>query len=480
MMSELGKKSIIGFVIGIILITALTIGLLVWNFSSKKTVLFNNLNEKEAANIITSLEEMKVPYSFENNGTTLLVDEENAQALKVKLVGSGIPVNSGNGFELFDDADIGMTEYSQKITYLRAMQGELARSVMSIEGIKYARVHLVLPETSLFRQKKHVSSASVTVIPEAGETLDSAQVVSIQRLIASSAPGIEKKNVTVIDNNGVTLSSVSPSSNEENITAILLKKKQKTEAYLQNKVNVILNKTFGINNSVAIVSVEFDLNKVHRKEEIILPNESPDVGVIRKRETKTNSSKKYKKGSSPSTIEMDYQLSRRTEEVVSIPGAVRRIQLGILVPENTDKERVKHLKEVIAMAVGLDAVRGDNIAIYPMKNDKIIKVITDKSEEKDEESLQSLSELKTKESDIDLPINNSQKLIAMEPIVENPFSNKMVIYVISALIVLFILTLIILIIAINRKKENKLQNLSNHERDQLLIELKQWLNKEAI
>jgi len=460
MWSELDKNARLGLVSGIVVLIALTIVLFIWAFSSNNVAIFSKLDENEAANIVAALEDMKVPFSLEDNGTTILVDEKQAQTVKIKLVGQGVPMNAGSGFELFDNADIGMTEYSQKINYLRAMQGELARSIMAIDGVKYARVHLVLPETSIFRQKKRASKASVTVIPEPGSLLNHEQILGIQRLVASAAPGIEQQDVTIIDNNGVTLSSVGAALNKDNVTTLILQKKREAELYLHDKIMLILNKTFGDGNAIATVSVDLVVDKVHRKEELVLPGSSKDSGVVHKRES-TAGGTKDRKEAGTKTVELDYQLSRRIEEIVSMPGAIQRINVGVLVPEGSGHEQIENLRDIISMSVGLDKGRGDDLAIYPMKID-VIGGVMDRSQ-LDKKIPEPVSEAESKSA--------VRSLGRFEALLKKP-----VIYVVAGLGGVMLLMLVLLIYAFGAKKRAAGKRLSVGEREKLLGDIKQWLN----
>jgi flagellar M-ring protein FliF len=459
MWSELDNRAKMGLLSGVVILVILTIVLIAWMFMGKQEVLFSNMDEKEAANVISALEDMKVPYSLQDNGSTVLVDSSQVQSVRVKLVGQGVSLNAGSGFELFDDADIGMTEYSQKINYLRAMQGELARSIMSIDGIKYARVHLVLPETSLFRQKKQVPTASVTLVPEKGVPLTAEQILGIQRLVAAAAPGINQEDVTVIDNNGITLSTVNPALNKENITTLILQKKREAERYLENKVNQILDKTFGADNAIATISVELAVDKVHRKEEVILPNSSRDSGVLRKRES-TSANPGDKKGASPRTVELEYELSRRVEEIVSMPGAIKRISVGVVVPEGTDEEQLAHLQKIISMSVGLDESRGDDLAVYPMKTDMISHVLAAESP--------ALSMEKPGQA---VAVQDERQDAAV-----NPFNEKQVLYALGGMAAVILILLLALLSSMRSKRERASKALSPEERDRLLGDIKHWLN----
>jgi len=466
MWSGLDKNARIGVLIAASVLFILTFVALFLVFSGEKSNLFRNLDEKEASNVILALEEMKIPYELSKGGKDISVDEAVVEQVRLKLVGKGVRIQTGEGFELFDDADIGMTEYSQKINYLRAMQGELARSIMLIDGIKYARVHLVLPETSVFKQNKQVPTASVTLIPEAGTQLKEDQIIGIQRMLAAATPGVSQENVTVLDNNGITLSNADYETNKEQITSMLLKKKHEAESYLEAKVVEILSRTFGEGQSVTTISVELVVDKVHRKEEIVLPQNSKADGLIRKRET-TSGEKKEKAKNNNNSVEIEYQLSKRIEDVVSMPGSISRISVGVIVPEKTGEDKVNNLRKIISMAVGLDINRGDDIAIYPMKMDLFGKV-------KDEKLTQNLLP-----PDDNASVNNKQTELAADSN-KRLISYNQLIYIAAGFMFLALVLIFSGLLKRGRNSKNNQSNMTIQEKEKLLSDLKTWVKEGAV
>ncbi|HEX5513575.1 MAG TPA: flagellar basal-body MS-ring/collar protein FliF, partial [Gammaproteobacteria bacterium] len=204
-LQRLSTSGQIGLASGLLLIVLLTGGLAYWAFATDYAVLFSDVDSREAAVLVQQLEEMKAPYRLEAGGTRILVPASGVHALRLKLMSDGIQLNSGAGFELFNKAEFGMTEFAQKINYQRALQGELARTIGSVPGVKYARVHLVLPESSLFAEKQTQPKAAVTLILQEGAGIDRRQVQGIQRLVAATVPGLQSGQVTVLDQSGVAL-----------------------------------------------------------------------------------------------------------------------------------------------------------------------------------------------------------------------------------------------------------------------------------
>lgn len=165
-------------------------------------VVYENIRESDASAIVAELERSDISYRLENGGHDILVPEERAADAKVAVAGSGASLGGTVGFELFNDSDMGLTEFAQKINFQRAMQGELSRTIMMMEGIEFARVHLAIPERSIFRASQGNPTAAVTIEMQPGSTLTQQRIGGIQQLIASSVPGLMTYDVAVLDENG--------------------------------------------------------------------------------------------------------------------------------------------------------------------------------------------------------------------------------------------------------------------------------------
>jgi flagellar M-ring protein FliF len=269
---------------------------------------------------------------------------------------------SGLGFELFDKSEFGMTEFVQKINYQRALQGELTRTITSLSEVKYARVHLVLPEHSLFNQNAEKSRASVTLFLKDDVRISDKQILGIQRLVASAVPNMDVSAVTVVDQRGVTLSREATGENGSLGAGERLQRRQEIEAYLTNKVNQVLQKAFGSNQALVSVDVTLNLDQIKTTVEDYIPNVNGEKGMVRKREIKNQTSTDNKDNSV--TTEVEYKLGRKVDQIVNTPGSIKSISVAVLVPEDTRDERIYQLEELVAVTVGLDKTRGDEIAVH--------------------------------------------------------------------------------------------------------------------
>ncbi len=167
---------------------------------------FTQLKTDDAALIVDELKKQKTPYELAESGGTILVPQDQVDAVRLAILGGGLPLKGTVGFELFNKSDMGLTEFAQKINYQRALQGELARTLMTLDNVESARVHITLPEDGVFRDDRRPAKASVTLMPKLGASIDSQTIIGIQRLIASAVEGLDAINVVVLDDGGRQLS----------------------------------------------------------------------------------------------------------------------------------------------------------------------------------------------------------------------------------------------------------------------------------
>ena len=191
----------------------LAVGLVVY-FAAVRVpyaVLFSNLRPADAAAIVQDLDKKKIAYRLRDSGATVLVPEPLVDSTRLAVMGEDLPIKGAVGFELFNKSDMGLTEFAQRINYQRALQGELARTIMTMEGVDVARVHLSLPEPSVFRDDHRPPKASATVTMRPGRALTSAAVAGIRRLIAAAVTDLDLSDVVILDGQGNILSGDAPS-----------------------------------------------------------------------------------------------------------------------------------------------------------------------------------------------------------------------------------------------------------------------------
>jgi flagellar M-ring protein FliF len=368
--SRLDRWARIGLVVSVLLLALAMAVASYWLLRTDYQLLFGDLSAPDAAAMTAELDRMKTPYRIESDGSAIMVPAEQVYKTRLKLVGRDLPLHGTVGFELFNNADIGMTEFAQKVNYQRALQGELTRTILSIEEIQAARVHLALPEQSLFKKSSAQAKASVSITLKAGKILHVRQVQGIQRLVAASVPEVREADVTVIDQHGVALTRASTNGSDVEVVSGEgnLDNKEALERYLNRKVTEVLDRTFGAGQSIASVDVAFTRDQVKVTTENVLGATPAAAAGVMVREHQTAREPAADAGAAGPTgtviREVDYQVGRRVEQTVSAPGAVGKINVAVVVRKPLDAEQIGQVREVVGMAVGIDKKRGDGVAVY--------------------------------------------------------------------------------------------------------------------
>jgi len=378
---RLGTLAKAGLVVGVSLILAVMVLGGVWLLSDDYQVLFADLNTQDASAMVSELDRMKVPYRLSEGGTAILVERDAVYKTRLKLMGKGLDLHGGVGFEIFNNADFGMTEFAQKVNFQRALQGELARTVMGFDEVKSARVHLVLPESGLFKRQNAKPKASISLVMKGGNQLQPEQISGIQRLVAASVPEIDAAAVTIVDQHGIAVSKAISDDTANDLSARLETKRQ-IEEYLTRKIVAVLDRAVGPGR--AIVSVDALLNydqvKVTKEDILPLPNTSgQSVGAITKRRDSVQGGDPFGEllatgggdnravpatPSASTSSEVEFLNGRRVEQIVSPSGGIRRLSVGVMVPDISDPVELAKLKEVVTMAAGVNMARGDAIVVY--------------------------------------------------------------------------------------------------------------------
>jgi flagellar M-ring protein FliF len=462
----------------IVFVTLLTVlfGLLVysllWITRDDYQVLFSDLNPQDASSMVSELEHLKTPYRLTDNGTTILVDKDSVYKTRLKLIGKGLNLNGSVGFELFNNTEFGMTEFAQKVNYLRALQGELERTIAGFDEIKSARVHLVLPESGLFKKKSAKPKASVSITMKSGLELTQEQISGIQKLVSASVPEVMRSEVTIVDHNGVALTKNLLGDDEVSGLYGRLDIKKQLESYLATKITSVLDRVVGVNKSIVSVDVNLSYDQVKTtKEDVIpLPNtHGQSVGAISKKRTTSQSDEMLiQEGdsfdslsggrSTPSTSatsEIEFVNNKRIEQILSSPGVVSKLSVGVIIPNLNDPVKLEKLKEVIAMAAGVNQARGDGLVVHDIE-------IFDKSENKQN----SLNEKNIRVDDV---VENHQT----KSVANKRYEGKEYYFA----VVLFVLLVMLTVFLISKRNQPKL--LSATEKETLLNEINAWVKKGA-
>ena len=243
-------------------------------------VLLPNLSEKDGGQIIERLTQMNVPYRFAEGGSTILVPSGRVAELRMKLASAGLPAGGGSGasgYELLDNNNFGQTQGQERMKFQRAKEGELVRSIQSLDSVSTARVHLALPNQNGFFREQQKPSASVVLTLHKGRTLDRGQIAGIVSLVSASVPEMTAKAVSVIDSSGALLSGASEEDGTQGLDSQQLQFRRDIEAGHLKRVLALLDPVVGRDNVRASVTAELDFSQVMQTAEAYRPNQGADT-----------------------------------------------------------------------------------------------------------------------------------------------------------------------------------------------------------
>ena len=271
--------------IGAALVVALMVGALLWSQQPDYRVLFSNFSDRDGGAIVTSLQQMNVPYKFAEGGGAILVPAAQVYDARLKLASQGLPKGGSVGFELMENQKLGVSQFLEQVNFQRALEGELARSIQSVGAVQSARVHLALPKASVFVRDQQKPTASVILNLNQGRTLDPGQVSAIVHLVASSVPELSSKSVTVIDQSGNLLSDADKATSANGLDPAQLKYVQDLQQSIVKRIESIISPLVGPNNVRAEATADIDFSRSEQAAEVYKPNQAPNTGAIRSMQT---------------------------------------------------------------------------------------------------------------------------------------------------------------------------------------------------
>jgi len=383
------------FVLAVMVIGALVLAGLFLNWANTTTygVAFSNLSEEDAGLIVEQLDAQQIPYQLRGTGT-ILVPSNQVYDVRLRMAREGLLESSNVGFEVFSENTLGMTEFTQRVNYQRALEGELERTIGSLESVEAVQVHIVTPERSLLAEDQTPTTASVTIKERPGGNIDSNQVRSITHLVASSVEGLKPENVVVVDVNGRMLASGSmdASTASTGLADSHRAAELATAAELQKKVQDILDKALGPNKAVVKASIAMDWTERARSQEAYDPtsatirseqvvtetmhstgdglggipgamtNLPPTTGVI----TTGNSLSQYSRQDKT----FNYEITKSETKEIEAPGKIERISLSVLVDGITDEAQLTKIRSIVAAAAGINTERGDMLEVQSLAFDR--------------------------------------------------------------------------------------------------------------
>lgn len=372
--------------------------------SPPMSLLYSGLDPSDSGQIVGRLEQAGVPYRLEDGGASIMVASDQALRMRVTLAQEGMPTGGSIGYEIFDKSDgLGTTSFVQNINHLRALEGEIARTIRSIDGVQTARVHLVLPQRDVFSRESREPTAAIVVKKKVGR-LDSGQVQAIQHLVAASVPGLKPTHVSIVDDRGTLLGGTDANGKIADPINSVDEKVAGFEARLRREVEELLGNSMGYEKVRAEVAAELDFDRVTTNSE----EYDPDAQVVRSTQTVSESSANSD-GSQKGTVSVgnnlpesqqaqaqgasggptsrterseetvNYEISRTTRTQVHETGRVKRLSVAVLLDGNyttaadgtrtyqpRSQAEIDQVSALVKSAIGFDEKRGDRVDVVNM------------------------------------------------------------------------------------------------------------------
>ncbi len=364
--------------------------------SPDMSLLYAELAANDSSQIIERLESMGVPYELKADGSQIRVPADQVARLRLSMASEGLPTGGSIGYEIFDRQDaLGTTNFVQQVNHLRALEGELARTIGSISQVKSARVHLVIPQRELFTREKPEPSASIILVQRGG--LDHAQVVAIQHLVAAAVPGLKPSAVSVVDEQGTLLAR---GSDEDGNSGTAEEMRAAYESRMRGALEELLQRSLGYGKVRAEVTAEMNFDRVTTNSETF----DPDGQVVRSTQTVEEQADASEGGADAVTVannvpdpslpggnSQNRNTSARTEETVNYEitktiethvreaGTVKRLSVAVLVDgmytsaadgtvayQPRSAEELDQIAKLVRSAVGFDETRGDTVEVVNM------------------------------------------------------------------------------------------------------------------
>ncbi|MGO1252403.1 MAG: flagellar basal-body MS-ring/collar protein FliF [Alcaligenes aquatilis] len=264
---------------------ALIVALLLWSRGPAYQVLFSNLDDRDGGAIVSALGQMNVPYQFNSNGTAILVPQDRVHDVRMQMASQGLPRSGNAGFELLDQSRFGASQFTEQVTYQRALEGELANSIKAVHAVKEARVHLAMPRETLFVRDRQSPTASVVLSLYPGRDLSEGQVSAISWLISSSVPNLQADKVSIIDQNGRLLTAPTGEMGADNQQRNFV---NDIEYRAVQRILTLLNPLVGAGNVRAQVTAEVDFSRREHTSEVYKPNQLPGQAAVRSQQTSSS------------------------------------------------------------------------------------------------------------------------------------------------------------------------------------------------
>lgn len=403
-LSKLPVSRQVGLMLGLALSVAIGVAVVLWSQAPAYDLLFASVAEKDSAEILDSLAKLGVDYKVETGSGAIMVPADKVRELKLKLAAQGLPRSASLGYELLDKENgFGTSKSVEQMRFQRALEGEIALTIQTIQNVKAAKVLLAIPVQSVFVRERKKPSASVVVELYQGRTLEKEQIESIIHLVASSVPLMEASQVTVVDQKGRLLNS-KEAGEDISLSSKQFEYKKNIEEHLRERIENILTPLVGGDGMRAQISADVDFTVTEKTQEMF----NPDLPALRSEQTQeeTNSSSKVQgvpgalsnqppptgvapevasgqektaageSGAASKSATRNYELDKTITHTRLATGALRRLSIAVVVDDKKvvqadgkvaqqsySQEDLNQLRDLVKQAVGYDNSRGDQVTV---------------------------------------------------------------------------------------------------------------------
>lgn len=353
-------------VVGLLLIAS-------WGGGPRWVPVATGIPLEQMGEVTRSLGEAKIEHRLTAGGARLEVPEAELARARVELASRGLPGKGGTGFELFDQPAWGMTDFTQRINYRRALEGELERTIGAMEGVETARVHLALQQSSVLRGARRPTEASVVVRMRSGARPTVSLVEGVTFLVASSVDELSSDHVTVLDHSGRLMSRSVEDDEGFGLSHRQLELQGRVEEYLEAKAEALVSEVLGVGNVRVQVAAVLNLDRVDRTVQAV----DPDEQMMTREERTEITPGPEDVGAASVAYKTDYAATRSVERFTAGYGDVKRLSVAVLLNENAETgtgDKVQadpaRLEALVAAAIGLDSRRGDVISVVMVPFDE--------------------------------------------------------------------------------------------------------------
>lgn len=378
---------------GAVAVLAFVIGMSIWLSRPEYGVLYSNLGPEDASRVIKALQNDKTPYQLTDNGATIMVPKQVVYDQRIKIAGEGGLVGQGIGFEIFDKIKVGQTDFVQKINYTRALQGELSRTITEFPSVESARVHLVIPQRSLFVEDRQSPSASVVLnLRSPGSKPDQKEINAILNMMLMAVEGLDKQHVSITDNGGKVL--YEPEADDlAGVSTTQMEHRMQIQRNLERRIEEMLQPIFGVGRVIAKVNADLDYSQKTIRRELFDPEKTAVRSEQRSEESQQGQANLEagapdanfrgdgitgsvsNQNGTRETRTTNYEINKEEQQIVSNVGDLRRLTVAVIIDGTYEKQNgewafvprkqdeLERVRQLVSNAVGLDMERGDALEV---------------------------------------------------------------------------------------------------------------------